>query len=350
MKSSIRHKRIKVLVTGVGGCTVGEGILKALKAANKYDVYGTDIEPLSPGLFHVKKGFIVPKAKDSEYLDSITQICKKNKIDILIPGSDFENQVWAKYKYTIKDFTILTNDPEVVSIGSDGWLTYCFLKENGFQCPETTLFPGLEKFIKKYKFPLILKPRFSQGSHYVYTAQNVEELNTYLKIHRRVDVESLIQQHIGMPDEEYTIGITTSQSGKTLSIVALKRTLIAGASFKMYPVDDIHLNEIAIKLSTSIGSRGALNFQARKHNGSYYIFEINPRFSGTTPVRCGLGVNEPDILIQESVSKYPMKFHKTNNNFVVCRVFQEIYIPMENYNQLKRQKSTVAKAKSFDYI
>jgi carbamoyl-phosphate synthase large subunit len=38
--------------------------------------------------------------------------------------------------------------------------------------------------------------------------------------------------------------------------------------------------------------------QCRLVDGEVYVFEINPRFSGTTSLRAMVGYNEPDILLK----------------------------------------------------
>ncbi len=50
-----------------------------------------------------------------------------------------------------------------------------------------------------------------------------------------------------------------------------------------------------------LDSRGPLNIQCRWCNEELVIFEINPRFSGTTLLRALAGFNEPDLLIRYHV-------------------------------------------------
>ena len=52
------------------------------------------------------------------------------------------------------------------------------------------------------------------------------------------------------------------------------------------------------RIAAALGARGAINIQCRLVNGVVNVFEINPRFSGTTSLRAMAGYNEPDILIR----------------------------------------------------
>jgi carbamoyl-phosphate synthase large subunit len=50
-------------------------------------------------------------------------------------------------------------------------------------------------------------------------------------------------------------------------------------------------------MAQSLNSVGPLNIQGRWENEQFVPFEINPRFSGTTPMRAMAGFNEPELLI-----------------------------------------------------
>lgn len=72
--------RINLLITGVGGGGHGEQVLKALKMAKTpYTIIGTDMSPISMGLYEVDKAYIVPRADDSAYISTMLGICKKGE-------------------------------------------------------------------------------------------------------------------------------------------------------------------------------------------------------------------------------------------------------------------------------
>jgi carbamoyl-phosphate synthase large subunit len=54
-------------------------------------------------------------------------------------------------------------------------------------------------------------------------------------------------------------------------------------------------------LALALGCRGTVNIQCRVVGDDVYVFEINPRFSGTTSLRALVGYNEPDVLIRRHV-------------------------------------------------
>ena len=44
-----------------------------------------------------------------------------------------------------------------------------------------------------------------------------------------------------------------------------------------------------------------MNIQCRFVGGRVKVFEINPRFSGTTSIRAMVGYNEPDVLMRKHI-------------------------------------------------
>src|ERR1700722_16917297 len=102
--------RPRVLITGVGGRSVGHQILQALlllsdprprpmeprpsesghhsRLAERYEIVVTDADAFSYGLYQVKDRYIVPRARDPRYLDAIRALILKERIDIVLPGTE----------------------------------------------------------------------------------------------------------------------------------------------------------------------------------------------------------------------------------------------------------------------
>ena len=79
-EKSILTDRINVLVTGVGGCGVGEGIAKSLLMVHeKYHVVAVNMHPDAPVLFRADAAYIVPPATDSAYIPNIQRICTQEQ-------------------------------------------------------------------------------------------------------------------------------------------------------------------------------------------------------------------------------------------------------------------------------
>ena len=143
---------MNILVTGAGSL-LGQGIIKSLELSKlKFTLFATDYFSSAIGLYWAKRSFLLPdllntSITDNEWLDSLITILKNEKIQVLIPGLDFEIPVLSKYKSKIEEETsckIIVSPQNVVKIGNDKWETVVFLKEHGFSFPKS---PILHNFI-----------------------------------------------------------------------------------------------------------------------------------------------------------------------------------------------------------
>ena len=94
---------ICILVTGVGSL-LGQGILKSIQQSRlKCRIIGTDYFPSAVGLYWADKGYILPdilkpKIQESVWIDYLIDFIKKEKVQLLIPGLDFEIQILSRNK------------------------------------------------------------------------------------------------------------------------------------------------------------------------------------------------------------------------------------------------------------
>ncbi len=341
-------KKINVLVTGIGSCGPGEGIVKALNIVEgKYRVIGTDMHSLSPLSFRVDAGYKVPKCTEDNYFDIINKICKEEKVDILIPSSDAEVDVISNNIEKIKKGVfVLAHPKETVNIGRDSWKTYLFLKKNGFYVPESYL----PEEPKNLDFPLMVKDRFGSGSKNVFKVDDENELDYVLKILQKRNLKPIIQEYVGSIDEEYTSGVLFSKDKEVLSSITFKRTLIAGASGTMICKDFKEINSYAEKVVSKLETVGSINLQIRLVDGKPYIFELNPRFSGSLPARAGLGVNEIDMAIDSFFLGKKVKRVVPQTNKVIMRCFQEVYADLDEWEKLDKGKKISRKGKIYNYL
>lgn len=86
---------VAVLVTGVGGRSVGHQILHALSLVKqKYKTVATDVESFSFGLYLADCAYLVPRADASDYIPAIQEIVKREEIRIILPGTEQSCARW----------------------------------------------------------------------------------------------------------------------------------------------------------------------------------------------------------------------------------------------------------------
>ncbi len=344
--------KIKVLIAGAGGGGVGVEVMKALRLLGpKYVLYAADMSPLSFGLHLADKGFLVPPATSRTYVSSLLSVCRKEKIRVLIPGSDPDLKAISLHQARFEAEHILAavNSPQVIRIGLDKIKTMQTLKDHDFRVPQTVLVQTQKDISKVHFFPCVIKPRAgSGGSKFTFVAQDRKELEFFCAYSLKYGQKPLVQSYIGSADAEYTIGVLSDRSAKILSTVGIRRFIKSGLSNRFsiaarskkggslcvssgLTQGEIIFNQAILKeagrIAAALGSRGPLNIQGRWAGGRLYTFEINPRFSGTTYMRALAGVNEPDLWIDHHVLGRPLPHAITLKPGTILRGLYEKFIP-----------------------
>lgn len=325
----MNSKRINILITGLGGGSHGVEILKALKLSNlPYYFIGTDINKFSYGFSLVNKSYVVPRADHPKYIKVLVHICKENNVDVLFHGSEFVLKVISKNRKVFQDLGIFLpiNSPELIDLCMDKYETMKLLKKEKINIPKTFLISSIKDVENIDIYPVVCKPHIGGGgSNNVFIAQNNKELRLISEYLLGYLDSFIFQEYIGTVDSEYTVGVLTDLKGKIIDSIAVKRYILSTLSNRVKVLNKSGRKELGKILAVSSGisqgeigrfrevtkycekialcinARGPINFQCRVFNKKVYIFEINPRFSGTTSLRAMMGFNEPDILIRKYV-------------------------------------------------
>jgi len=353
-----------VLVTAASGTNTGTQVMHALMMLpDKYRLVVTNMEPNFLGQYQVERSHVVPPASASNYLEKILELCRQEKVDYLVPGSEPELKVISAHANQISaaSITLLVNSPEVIALCMDKVRTVDFLRENGFPFARSltleidagpdNIDQQAMDILKQLSPPLVIKPyRNSGGSKGIHLIQTKAELLAVLSRLYQEDVGSyMLQEYQGSADEEYTVGVMSDPNGNAFSCFVLKRlvnstltrllhipnrikdrikddylTISTGIS-QGWVGDFPDLRHFCVEVAEALGSTGPLNIQCRKTQQGIMIFEINPRFSGTTSIRALCGHNDPDMIIRSrkpgsSMAQVPYK------HGLVLRSLQNIFM------------------------
>ena len=350
-------KKICTLVTGVGGRSVGHQILHALLLlGDKYKIVVTDAEPFSFGLYQVKQRYLVPKASQKGYLEAIGKIVEREKVDVILPGTQSELYKLTEGRriFLRSGCQVLAAPFSVVKLCDHKGNLSIWLAKNGFAQPATS--SDWRTLIKKVGFPLVGKPvQNTGGSRNVEILLDESEVKKYLSTSRKNGDEVFFQQYVGTEDTEYTVGVLTSKEGKLIDSIAMHRKLIGlsllskkSAKKRSYSLSSGYSQGFFVKnpmvqavcedLAVKIKACGPINVQCRVQNGKVFIFEVHPRFSGTTSSRADAGFNEPDIMIRNW--RFNEKFGKLDYQTDVAsiRAFQNVIVPLSSLQSITTLK------------
>lgn len=276
-----------ILVTGVGG-DIGQSVIKCLREARpRQTIIGCDTDLYAAGRGMTDDFFQAPSAgKLAQYERFISQLITRKKIKYLLPTSEPEILFYGSRRSTFaqKGVTLFINDPFCLETFFDKFETAEFLKQNGFLHPRTHL---IEDFRGQLPYPVLVKRRHGWGGKGLYVVRNSREM----AFHRNSFKDGVVQEIVGVPDEEYTAGVFSD--GKATHSIAFRRDLGYGSLSKVAKlVRDPEIEKVALKLARAVDLKGSLNVQMRKTAKGYVPLEINPRFSSTVYVRHCFGFQD----------------------------------------------------------
>jgi carbamoyl-phosphate synthase large subunit len=313
-----------VLVTSVGGGGVGEQLVKALRLAERpYRIIGADAQTRSLGLADVDVPLLVPLASAPDYVETMLAVCTRLGIRGVFPGSEQElvSLAGARTRFAEEGITLFANNDAVIAFGLDKGRTVEALAHHGFRPPMSVIVTNESDLGAVTFLPAVLKPIVSGGgSANVFIAQTPGELRLFGTYLLASYPRFLVQEYLGSPNDEYTVGVLSDLDGTLINSIAVRRNILSAFSNRLKvanrtgnPAFGPHLvisngisqgeigpfpevTSACERIAAALGSSGPLNVQCRLVDGEVRVFEINPRFSGTTSLRAMVGFNEPDLL------------------------------------------------------
>lgn len=309
----------RILVTAISG-NVSNGILKALQETGDV-LYGCDVYDYPVGMDKVACYWKSLFAVEPNYINHLLSKCEEYQITHLIPVNEAEIKVINENRtiFAERGIKVLINDDFVVDTFLDKYETNKYLANiERISVPETFYAMDFNRRGKKF----IVKLNASCGSKFLRIIDNKEELDG-LNLEKN---EYIVQEYIDS-EEEYTVGVFSD--GNNISTIIFKRKLENGyTSFVELMQDDSIKNDVEA-IAKSINLKGYVNIQLRKLNNKNYIFEINPRISGTVYFRHLLGFKDViwwlDVLDGKNIPSYVCEYKEA----IGMRELSEKYVVLK---------------------
>ena len=304
---------MNILLTSVGRRTYMVNYFKEalngiglVHAANSTETYSISV---------ADKSVIKPLIYDENYIEFLLHYCLENNIKVVISLFDIDLPVLAKNKARFAEhgISVIVSDFEFVQICNDKWLTYNYLRENGFSTPISflTVQDTLDAIVNnEINFPLINKPRWGMGSIGIFQADNEEELKilykkklnsingSYLKFESQQAPENSIIIQEKLLGNEYGLDIFNNLKGDLLTCVPKRKLAMrAGETDSAEIIGNSKLFEIGTKLSQLSKHIGNLDVDCFLIGKEFFILEMNCRFGGQYPFTHLAGANFPKVLI-----------------------------------------------------
>lgn len=308
------NDEVNILITSVGRRSY---LVKYFKdeLGDGGEIHVANSTEITPTFKYADKHVVTPLIYDKDYITFLLNYCKKNSIYAIISLFDIDLMMLSKNKrkFEKNGIKLLVSDYEVIEKCNDKWKTFSFLRENGFNVPNTYLnINNTKKALEKseIEFPLIIKPRWGLGSIGIYEADNMEELEvlywkvkkevmrTNLKYESVLDEENNVLIQEKLKGQEYGLDIINDLNCKYQNTIIKKKfAMRAGETDCAITVFNKELKGLGKKVSEKLKHIGNLDVDVFIIDDVPYILEMNARFGGGYPFSHMAGVNLPKALL-----------------------------------------------------
>ena len=170
-------KELRVLFTGVGRRIE---LIQAFREAALHlgvslKIYGADMAGTAPSLAYCDYTRIVCGMRDDNYIPELMEICRKDKIDILIPTIDTDLLILSQSAHLFGNTKVLISKSDKISICRDKNHTADFFESCGCYAPKTV--NEWTKYTASY--PCFIKPKDGSSSINAFKAETSEKLEIY---------------------------------------------------------------------------------------------------------------------------------------------------------------------------
>jgi len=306
----------KILVT-TAASGVGQSAVDSLLQSGKYRIIGCGIDSGVYVKGSCNDFVIVPSFNHSTYLDKIEEIVNKYKIDLIIPGYDYELLLFANNieRFNKIGVEVIVSKPDLIEISRDKYLWYKFFSEKGCNIVSTFRLSEFKKNINDNIFPAIVKPTGGSASQGIYIVHNKSELE-------KLNDDDIIQPYLfplkSDPNYYTILNFVRDRKFTQLSEISIQLVFTKDSKFggvfisknslkNGVPVFVDHIDykkfeyyfeiEKYIEVCKKYKVVGPVNIQGRITEKGLVFFEMNMRFTGITGNRAMLGFNEVEYLI-----------------------------------------------------
>jgi carbamoyl-phosphate synthase large subunit len=338
MMAGTHPQRPTVLVLGVGG-NVSQGILKALRLGGlDCRVVGACTSAAAMGLYTCDKAFLSPPAADQGFLDWLVGCCRTESVRGILSGVEPVLAVLSRHRDTLLRETgavAVVSSAEVLGVCGDKLRTSRWLREHGLAAPRSADAGDLAAAAalgREAGYPLIAKPRGGKGSGGVFLVagegdlESVRDLGGYL-----------VQEHVGDPGEEYTAATFSDGDGAVRGCIVIRRELQAGTTYRARVEEFPEVRRETLRIAAALRPLGPCNMQFRMRGRQPVCFEINARFSGTSPMRARFGFNDVEAAVRHLVLGEAPRDLPWIRQGVALRYWNELYLDAGAAESLERQ-------------
>lgn len=299
-------------------------------------VYATNTTSNATGFFVADEARIVPPSASSEYVDVMVELCKEWNIRLLFSLHDWDAPALARAreKFFAVGTILVMGRSEILTACLDKYKMVKLMEGLGVRCPKTVL--SIKDALARLSFPLIVKPRWGQGSIGIFKVNALDELEAAVMFAERnardfaslcpeidqTQPQVMIQEFISAP--EFGCDIVNDLSGRfRKAFVKRKFAMRSGETDAAESVDCGEIQEVAKRIAKWSSHFGCMDSDWFFQDGSDPILiELNPRFGGGYPFTHCAGANVPLACVNWAMGKDDDEWYRSFRTGV--RTFKDI--------------------------
>ena len=318
-------KDLNVLVTAAGNVFM-PGTLACLRNNGERNIriIGADMSNDDTILQMCDAAYQVPRGDDPAYIDSLLNICEKEKIDVLLPIMSVELYALAENKKRFADMgtKVSVSDEKALSIANNKRRLFDFMSENGLTCAGYYTVQSCQE-LKEYaellgypKKKVCIKATEGSGSRgFRILSENNSRFHTFMNekptagvvtlsemvsiLEENEDFPELIVMEY-LPGSEYSVDLLADHGDVLVSCcrksLRMENSIMLEATIVKHPAID----QLCTEISKKLGLDGNIGFDVKERSdGTPVIMECNPRITAGIPYFALAGVNLPYLCIKK---------------------------------------------------
>ncbi|MGA8085764.1 MAG: ATP-grasp domain-containing protein [Terracidiphilus sp.] len=275
-------------------CELVEAFSRVLPAVSPGLIWGSDPNPLAPGLAVVDRRVNLTEMIDSdEFLNCLCDFLVREGIDLVIPTIDPDLVRLDRWRSVLTmrapRARLLLSSSNVIRIARDKRLTRDAFAD---LCAETPR--EVDPTAADLNFPLFIKPAAGSASVGAMRVNSAEELRDRLGKTTDPMVENLV---LG---EEITVDVLLDLYGNPLCASPRRRLQVRNGEVTRAVIErNPELESLAMSLASGLGCIGPVTLQFRNpERGRWVAMEINARMGGGLPLTIAAGGDWPRWILQ----------------------------------------------------
>ncbi len=338
--------KVTVAITGLNNIdSPGPGIpvIRGIRDSKDFDVriIGLAYEHLEPGIYMsdlVDKTYMIPypaEGKDALF-DRLSEIQKKENIDVIIPNFDAELFSFIKLKDKLKEIGIRTYLPTIEQFEERNKSNLpAYGEKYGVDVPEgKELFSisDLRSSLKSMKYPVMIKGKYYDA----YSASSVEQAEVYFnKMSAKWGLPVIVQEFI--KGTEVNVIALGDGKGNLVAAVPMRKQYITdkGKAWGGITIDDKSMLDLAKRIMSETKWKGGMELELiRSADNKLYLLEINPRIPAWVYLAVGAGQNIPEALLKLALGMEVEAFKSYDVGKMFIRYSYDMIVDLELFSKL----------------